>query len=476
MKTRYLGTGDKDIKEAAEIIRAGGLVGFPTETVYGLGGDALDPEASRRIYAAKGRPSDNPLIVHISDPSQLSGLAAEIPEGAYKLAEAFWPGPLTMVFRKKPGVPDETTGGLATVAVRLPASATARKLIELSGTPIAAPSANLSGRPSPTRWEHVKEDLDGRIDAIIQGEPCGVGIESTVLDMTCGEPVVLRPGYITPEMIGLVLGREISYDPAITGKPDPSLVPRAPGMKYKHYAPKADMILFSGKPESVKRAIRKKALEKRAEGLKVAEFTETAENVETAARDFFAKLREADEDGADLILAAAAPEGDQLGFSLMNRMLKAAGYHIEEVPDMKIALGSDHGGFALKNALIEHLKGREYEVLDLGTYSEESVDYPVYGKKTAEAVASGEADLGIVCCGTGIGISIAANKVKGIRCAVVTNDYMAEMTKRHNNANMLAFGGRVISPEDAIRMTDIWLDTEYEGGRHARRVAMLDEM
>ena len=237
METLLLTTEDKDIKRAADIIKAGGLVAFPTETVYGLGADAFDPDAAKKSYAAKGRPSDNPLIVHIAKTEALYSLAASVPQEALKLAEAFWPGPLTMVLPKLPKVPDETTGGLNTVAIRMPKSAATLRLIECSGTAISGPSANISGRPSPTSWQHVKNDLFGKIDAIIMGEPCEGGIESTVLDLTDpGRPAILRPGLVTPEMIAAVLKTDVSYDPALFAKPseDPAFRPKAPGQKYKH--------------------------------------------------------------------------------------------------------------------------------------------------------------------------------------------------------------------------------------------------
>ena len=474
MNTRYFGQSEKELEEAARIIRSGGLAAFPTETVYGLGGNALDPEAARKIYAAKGRPSDNPLIVHISDVSQLEPLVLEFPENARKLAEAIWPGPMTMVLRKKPIVPDATTGGLDTVAIRFPADETAQKLISLAGVPIAAPSANLSGRPSPTRWEDVREDLDGRADAIIMGEPCIGGIESTVVDMTGELPMILRPGLITPERISSVLGLPCGYDPAILSEPAEGLVPKAPGMKYKHYAPKAEMTLYSGPAGAVRRRIEEDAKGLRESGKDVAVLRYGSSRM--AAEKLFADLRELDREGKDVILAETLDDRESVAFSVMNRMLRSAGYHVIEVKDMKIALASDHGGFELKEAVKAHLIERGYEVLDLGTDSTQSVDYPIYGEKCGRAVASGEADRGVICCGTGIGISIAANKIKGIRAAVVTNEYMAEYCKLHNDANIISFGGRVISKEDAIRFTDIWLDTEFEGGRHQRRVDMLNSL
>ena len=474
MDTLYLTTVETDIARAADIIRRGGLVGFPTETVYGLGGSALDPQAAKAIYAAKGRPSDNPLIVHIAKVEEMEALAASVPENAWKLAGAIWPGPLTMVLPKKPCVPDETTGGLQTVAIRCPANEAARRLIELSGVPIAAPSANLSGRPSPTRWEHVKHDLDGRMDACIMGDPCIGGIESTVLDLTDPDhPQVLRPGLITPERVTEVLGVPCTYDPAILGKPEEGLVPKAPGMKYKHYAPKADMTLFEGPDAAVRREIRAQAEALRTAGKQAAVLLYGSG--EEAAAKLFADLRRLDEEGADVILAQAL-DGTKasVNYSVMNRMLKAAGYHIKEV-SMKIALACDHGGYELKLAVMDHLKERGIECIDLGCNGER-VDYPVYGKAVGEAVVNGEADLGIACCGTGLGISMAANKVHGVRCAVPTTPFMAEMAKAHNNANVLALGGRVLTPEQAIEYVDLWLDTEFLGDYHAVRVAMLDEM
>ena len=260
METRIFGTSEEDIQQAAEIIREGGLVAFPTETVYGLGADALNPEAVGKVYAAKGRPSDNPMIVHISSKDDLERLTFEITEDIKKLADVFWPGPLTMVVPARPVVPRVTTGGLDTVAVRMPSDMTAAALITSSGVPIAAPSANLSGKPSPTTARHVIDDLDGRIDAIIEGGDCQVGIESTVVDMTGSIPAVLRPGIITREQLSAALGKTVELDPALLAKPeikwkdglletDEDFKPKSPGMKYRHYAPKAEMIIYKGNRE-----------------------------------------------------------------------------------------------------------------------------------------------------------------------------------------------------------------------------------
>ena len=494
METLILTTSEKDIEKAAEILRSGGLVAFPTETVYGLGANALDPDAVRRVYEAKGRPSDNPMIVHIGEESGLSQLTDLMTRDMELLMEVIWPGPMTMVVPAKPIVPRVTTGGLDTVAVRMPSDETARKMIIKSGVPIAAPSANLSGHPSPTTYRHCIDDLMGRVDAIICGEDCQVGIESTVIDMTGGDerpPVILRPGIVTAEMISKVIGKDVSLDPSLLRKPrideatgnpvtDGDFKPKSPGMKYKHYAPKAQMTIFRGPRSAVLRAIGDRKAELESQGLKVAVITYSDSEQETAAREFFARLRECDKDGTDVILASALRE-EGVGFSVMNRMFKSAGYNIEDVKEerkMLLAIASDHGGFELKENIKEYLTANHPELglKDLGTYDQESVDYPVYGKLCGETVAKGEADLGIVCCGTGIGISIAANKVHGIRCALVTSVEMAHLAKEHNNANILALGGRTTTPDLAFAMIEEWLGTEFGGGRHKRRTDLLDEM
>ncbi len=242
---------DEELLEAAEIIRRGGLVAFPTETVYGLGGNALDEDAAKKIYAAKGRPSDNPLIAHVSCPEEVEPLVEYMPEAGKKLMEAFWPGPLTMIFPKSSRVPYGTTGGLETVAVRMPSDPVANRLIALAGVPIAAPSANTSGRPSPTTADHVWQDMNGRIDMIIDGGPVGIGVESTIVDVSGQVPVVLRPGAITMEMLRETLG-EVTIDPAILGPMAEGVRPKAPGMKYKHYAPKAELTLVEPAMEDKK--------------------------------------------------------------------------------------------------------------------------------------------------------------------------------------------------------------------------------
>lgn len=332
MKTRLLNTTESDIKQAADIIKRGGLVAFPTETVYGLGADALNAKAVGRVYEAKGRPSDNPMIVHIARASDIGQLTPMLSAEIVALIDNFWPGPLTMVLKKKDGVPDRTTGGLDTVAVRMPDSEAALRLITLSGCPIAAPSANLSGSPSPTRAKDVIADMDGRIDAIISGEDCRVGIESTVVDMTGETPVILRPGIITAENIEAAIGREVKYDEALLQRAESGdCTPKAPGMKYRHYAPKAQMTIIEGRRDRVKSEIeRLKVLNERL-GLKVGVILFEEQAFIEAAHDFFSKLRDLDNEGVDLILAGALSDKDGVGFAVMNRMFKSAGYNIARV-------------------------------------------------------------------------------------------------------------------------------------------------
>lgn len=332
----------EEMKEAAKLIAQGELVAFPTETVYGLGADALRPEASGKIYAAKGRPSDNPLIVHIADFSDMERVAREIPDSARKLAEAFWPGPLTMVVWKSEAVPSTTTGGMETVAVRMPNHPIALELIRQSGCLIAAPSANTSGRPSPTEASHVVEDLKGKIAMVVDGGPVGIGIESTIIDLTEKVPMVLRPGYITPEMLASVLGEEVIIDPGIIAMDD-TRKPKAPGMKYKHYAPKANMIIVDGQEEKVVEKINSLVGEAKGKSQKVAVIA-TEETMsrykadvvlcigkrkdeDSIAQHLYKILRDCDELEIDLIYSEsfATP---RIGQAIMNRLLKAAGHQV----------------------------------------------------------------------------------------------------------------------------------------------------
>lgn len=331
------------IKEAARIIQNGGLVAFPTETVYGLGADALLPEGAKRIYAAKGRPSDNPLIVHIADFEALDKIVEEIPKQAKILADRFWPGPLTMIFKKRDVVPYETTGGLDTVAVRMPNHPVALELIRESGGYIAAPSANTSGRPSPTMASHVKTDLDGKIPMILDGGEVGIGIESTIIDLSEKVPMVLRPGYITREMLSELIG-DVREDPALSQTE--GIRPKAPGMKYKHYAPKANLILVEGESEAVVKKMNELAEEEQKAGRKVGIICTDETALEYAADIVKSIGKRVDEDSIALHLYAILREFDELdvdviysesfatpriGHAIMNRLLKAAGHQVIEV-------------------------------------------------------------------------------------------------------------------------------------------------
>ena len=248
MNTKILTTTKKDIAEAGEIIKNGGLVAFPTETVYGLGANALDEKAVKSIYAAKGRPSDNPLIVHIAEKEDIVPLVKEVTPAAKALIDEFFPAPLTIILEKSEIIPDATSGGLDTVAVRMPKNETARELIKASGCPVAAPSANTSGLPSPTKAQHVIDDMSGKIDAIIDGGDCDYGVESTVITLATGVPTILRPGAVTKEMLEAVLGR-VEISPAVLSGMAENETAASPGMKYKHYSPKAEIILVEGKKE-----------------------------------------------------------------------------------------------------------------------------------------------------------------------------------------------------------------------------------
>lgn len=338
---------EDSFKEAASIIRSGGLVAFPTETVYGLGANALDEAAAGKIYGAKGRPSDNPLIVHIANVKDMEELAQDIPVKAYQLAEVFWPGPLTMILRKKSCVPYTTTGGLETVGIRLPANSIARALISSSGVFIAAPSANLSGKPSPTKADHVYKDMNGRIEMIIDGGAATFGLESTIVDLTGDTPVILRPGCITKVMLENVVGK-VEVDPVILQKEpgNTDLKPKAPGMKYRHYAPEGKLTIYEGDIDKVVGVINLEAQKKIAEGFSTAIIaTDETRSFYTCgmvksigsrrdeasiAAGLYNILREFDEDHIEYIYSESF-EDNSLGQAIMNRLLKAAGYHIIKV-------------------------------------------------------------------------------------------------------------------------------------------------
>ena len=355
METRIF--SKKDIEEAARVLKAGGIVAFPTETVYGLGGNGLSRDAARKIYAAKGRPSDNPLILHVSKIEEVNPLVESIPEKAKLLMESFWPGPLTVILKKSEIVPRESTGGLDTVALRCPDNALSLALIEKAGFPIAGPSANLSGSPSPTEASHVYHDLAGRIEGILDDGAVGIGVESTILDMSGDVPTLLRPGAITLEDLTEVLGEKPEVDPTLVGKKmEDGFIPKAPGMKYRHYAPKAEMILFcaveeKGSEDKISKRIAEYLEE---EGLKFLEeqiailcaeeskhlYKDLVKKKDISLKilgrrneplsmthNLFRILRECDEEGIGLILSEGYSE-EGIGFALMNRMKKAAGQKI----------------------------------------------------------------------------------------------------------------------------------------------------
>lgn len=341
METKYL--TQKEIQTAATILAEGGLVGIPTETVYGLGANGLDPKAVADIFTAKGRPQDNPLILHIPHVSWLERYCRDIPEQAYRLADRFWPGPLTMVLPRKDNVPDVVTAGLDTVGMRCPGHPLCREIIELAGVPVAAPSGNTSGRPSPTTAQHMLEDMDGRIHAIVDGGPCGVGVESTIVDLTCDPPRLLRPGGITLEQLREVLGT-VAVDDAVTRQMKAGEKPRAPGMAYRHYAPKAQVTVVTGDPEKSAAYIAAHADEK--DGIIcfdefVQRFQQQAVtrhvmdlghvlDKQEQARHIFDALRSFDHTDVTAIWAQC-PDTAGIGLAIANRLNKAAGFHIIEV-------------------------------------------------------------------------------------------------------------------------------------------------
>ncbi len=333
------------IDYCAGILKAGGLVAFPTETVYGLGADALNEVAVKNIFKAKGRPADNPLIVHVSDISEVDKLVDVIPNDALKLMQAFWPGPLTIVLKKSKIIPDIITGGLNTVAVRIPSHPVALNLIKATGLPISAPSANISGKPSSTVANHVIEDLFGKVDVIIDGGPCTVGVESTVIDMTETPPILLRPGGITHEQLQRVIGN-VRIDVGVNEEANDEIKPRSPGMKYIHYSPDAEVIVVEGEENKVIEFINHEVMVNRTKGLVVGVIAldntaphycadkvlslGSANEIETIAANLFGALREMDKEGVNIIFAQAI-ENRGVGMAVRNRLLKAAGYNILKV-------------------------------------------------------------------------------------------------------------------------------------------------
>ena len=339
MDTKLFSTEENEINEAGKIIRNGGLVAFPTETVYGLGASAFDADAAKKIYAAKGRPSDNPLIVHICDKAQIADIAAEIPNAAQIVIDKFMPGPVTIILKKKSVVPDDVTAGLETVAIRFPAHETAQRLIAAAGVPIAAPSANLSGKPSPTKAKHVIKDMTGRIDAIIDGGGCNVGVESTIVDFTGERPVILRPGGVTYDDLK-AQGIDVEIDKNILQSIAPDEVPKCPGMKYKHYAPNAEVTVVEGEKNAVQKKI--KELLNETNGKIAGVLTMYGADYDNAlilsagntnkeyAKNLFSALREFDELGVEVVFAEFS-EKDGYGLAVKNRLYKAAAQRVIHV-------------------------------------------------------------------------------------------------------------------------------------------------
>ncbi|MBN2898203.1 MAG: threonylcarbamoyl-AMP synthase [Clostridia bacterium] len=333
------------LRLAAEALAEGGTVAFPTETVYGIGANALDETAIKKIFKAKGRPSDNPLIVHVTSVEAVKTLVEEISPVAQKLMDAFWPGPLTIIFRKSVVVPESVTAGLDTVAIRMPSHPIARDLIDQSGVPVAAPSANLSGKPSPTSGEHVIEDLNGRVDYIVVGDQTEVGLESTVVDATGDTVMILRPGGVTREALEKVVP-VVCVDPAIEGHQEEKLVPRSPGMKYTHYAPEAEVLLIQGQEVPMVEMIQNMCVRLGNSGKRVGIMTcdehledyncgvvislGSRQNLEEVAQNLFKTLRDFDAHGVDIILAEVFDEHG-MGSAVMNRLRKAAGNQVIEV-------------------------------------------------------------------------------------------------------------------------------------------------
>ena len=374
MKTVIYHTDEADIARAGAVLRAGGLIAFPTETVYGLGGSALDAEAAGKIFAAKGRPADNPLIAHIADPAMLDVLCHDIPEAARRLAARFWPGPLTMALPKRPVVPDTVTAGLPTVGIRFPSHPVAQALIRAAGVPIAAPSANRSGKPSPTSFAHVLEDMDGRIDGIIDGGEAQVGVESTFVEFAGDMVRILRPGYITPEDLAGVVGADhVEIDGAVLSGLRPEEHPRSPGMKYRHYAPSAPVIAVTGENRDCAREIRRGVRGREgAAAILCDEYADTIPcrvirvgkygDYAAQAHRLFEALRELDRPEIKIIYAQCPAERG-VGLAVANRLKRAAGFHV--VPARRLTvLGLTGSTGAGKGVVSRALRTAGAEVID----------------------------------------------------------------------------------------------------------------
>ena len=388
------------VSAAAKILREGGLVGLPTETVYGLGANGLDGAAVRRIFEAKGRPQDNPLILHVSGPQWLTRYCAQVPPLAYVLARKFWPGPLTMILKRDPCVPDETTAGLDTVAVRCPNHPVTLAIIREAGVPIAAPSANLSGRPSCTTAQDVLEDMDGKIQCLVDGGPCAVGVESTILDLTCTPPRLLRPGGVPVEQIERLIG-PIAIDKAVNGVLDGEERPRAPGMKYRHYAPKAPVIVVPGAPEaSAQEILRRVGPESGVicfeEYLPLFEKQRVqslgpSQDKQTQAQRVFDALRAFDSETVTEIYAQC-PDNQGLGLAIGNRLKKAAGFHVIEADRERVVLGITGGTGAGKTSVLDVIREMGGVVVDCDAVYHEMLNGSEEMRNTINAVFPGVFD------------------------------------------------------------------------------------
>ena len=360
------------ISAAAKILREGGLVAIPTETVYGLGANGLDAQAVKRIFEAKGRPQDNPLILHVTGPQWLPRYCRNIPPMAYVLARKFWPGPLTMILQRQSIVPDETTAGLDTVAVRCPNHPVTLAIIREAGVPIAAPSANTSGRPSCTSAQDVLEDMDGKIEGVVDGGPCSVGVESTILDLTCQPPRLLRPGGLPLEDLERLIGH-IDVDRAVTAPLQEGEKPKAPGMKYRHYAPKAPVTVVTGAPEASAREIQRRAgkgagiicFDEYADlfrGMEVHTLGPSGDKLVQAQRVFDA-LRTFDNSDVTEIYTQC-PDNRGLGLAIGNRLKKAAGFHVVEADSQRVVLGITGGTGAGKTSALRAIEALGGQVID----------------------------------------------------------------------------------------------------------------
>ena len=388
------------VSAAAKILREGGLVGLPTETVYGLGANGLDGAAVRRIFEAKGRPQDNPLILHVSGPQWLTRYCAQVPPLAYVLARKFWPGPLTMILKRDPCVPDETTAGLDTVAVRCPNHPVTLAIIREAGVPIAAPSANLSGRPSCTTAQDVREDMVGKIQCLVDGGPCAVGVESTILDLTCTPPRLLRPGGVPVEQIERLIG-PIAIDKAVNGVLDGEERPRAPGMKYRHYAPKAPVIVVAGAPEaSAQEILRRVGPESGVicfeEYLPLFEKQRVqslgpSQDKQTQAQRVFDALRAFDSETVTEIYAQC-PDNQGLGLAIGNRLKKAAGFHVIEADRERVVLGITGGTGAGKTSVLDVIREMGGVVVDCDAVYHEMLNGSEEMRNTINAVFPGVFD------------------------------------------------------------------------------------